>query len=191
MIQKSAIILLANGFEEMEAITPADILRRAGVEVNLASVEENLLVHGRNDIHVTADMLLGTALDAGPYDAIILPGGPGHNTLRKIPKLSEVLREQFAAGRIVAAICAAPLVLLHAGILQGRQYTAHQSTLNELPDLITTQDVVEDRHLITSRGAGTAQAFALALVARLTSPAKAAEIADSIHAPRTALSVKV
>jgi protein deglycase len=179
---KTAILLLANGFEEIEAITPADLLRRAGVEVNLVSVEENLLVHGRNDIHVTADMLLPTALEAAPYDAVILPGGPGHNTLRKSEQVKDLVRSQFHAGRLVAAICAAPVVLLHAGILQGHRFTAHETTLHELPDLITDQAVVKDRNLITSRGAGTALSFGLAIVESLFSAEKAREIASSIHA---------
>lgn len=176
----SALIVLMDGFEEMEAVAPIDLLRRAGVQVTVASREEFLTVTGRNNITVTAEVFLASV--AQPcLDALILPGGPGVSRLRNDPIVLDLVRRYDAAGRLVAAICAAPTVLQTAGILRGRACTGHSSVLRELPNAQAGSPVVEDGNLVTSRGPGTATAFALALVARLTNPAQAAKIAAAIH----------
>ena len=180
MSAKQALVILAEGFEELEAVAPVDILRRAGVEVIMASVGENLMLDGRNGVHISADMLLPTALERS-YDLIVLPGGPGHKQLRADRRVLDCVRCHAEAGRLVAAICAAPVVLKDAGLLEGRRHTAHVSVEEELPQLIKDEAVVIDGNIITSRGAGTAVDLGLALVAQLFDAGTAAKIASDIH----------
>lgn len=177
----SAVILLHDGFEEMEAVAPIDLLRRADVAVTTASVhDESLTVTGRNGIPILADAAF-TDLDCGDFDALILPGGPGiARHVRGNERVIGAVRRHFDAGRVTAAICAAPLVLKDAGILPGPSFTAHTSALEALPEARTDLAVVEDGPLTTSRGAGTATAFALAIVARLTGASTARTVAESI-----------
>ncbi|MDR0536041.1 MAG: DJ-1/PfpI family protein [Puniceicoccales bacterium] len=181
MPQKSALLLLANGFEELEAVAPIDILRRAGVSVNIASVDGAPLVRGRCGLAIQAD---GPVPDLATlpqgYDLLVLPGGPAVPALRKQPVIIEIIRKFAAAGLPIGAICAAPLLLKDAGLLDGRRHTAHDSVWDELPGAIGGERVVQDGNLITSRGAGTAVDFALALVARITSSASSGQVAKDI-----------
>mgnify|MGYP001005086789 CR=1 FL=1 len=172
---------LAEGFEEIEAVVPIDLLRRAGVTVTTAALGETTAVTGRSGITVHADTTL-EAVRHQEFDAVFLPGGPGVKHLRADARLGPLLRRQAAAGRWIAAICAAPTVLHDAGLLHGRRYTAHFSVAGELPALQPHERVVVDGRLVTSRGAGTAQDFALELIARLVSPEKAAAVAEAICA---------
>lgn len=179
----TALVILHEQFEELEAVAPIDILRRAGVRVTLASREFALTVKGRSGLAILAEARLDEALARAPYDAIVLPGGPGVvQRLRHDVRVHKLLRAQAARQGLIGAICAAPLVLLDAGLLPGFRYTAHPSARAELPGDITEGAVVEDGCYLTSPGAGTAVAFGLALAARLTSPAIAADLARSICA---------
>jgi 4-methyl-5(b-hydroxyethyl)-thiazole monophosphate biosynthesis len=175
----NALILLPQGFEEVEAVTPIDVLRRAGVSVTIASLDERLEVTGRNGIAVLADAPLDVSF-ARSYDMLILPGGPGVKHLRADPRVIDLVRKQAARGAWVAAICAAPSVLHDAGLLTGRRYTAHFSVAGELDSIIESERVVVDTPIITSRGAGTALDFGLELVARLVSPEAARDVRTSI-----------
>ncbi len=175
----SVLVPLPAGFEELETVAPVDVLRRAGAEVTIAALGPERTVAGRNGMVLVADALLADRLGAD-YDLVLLPGGPGVKLLRADPALRAALQRQAAAGRWLAAICAAPTVLLDAGLLAGRRYTAHPSVAGELPHILATERVVVDGHLVTSRGAGTALEFGLALVKRLFGPEKSAEIARSI-----------
>jgi 4-methyl-5(b-hydroxyethyl)-thiazole monophosphate biosynthesis len=177
----SVLAILMHGFEEIEAIAPIDLLRRAGVRVVVASLAHELAVTGRCGVTVLAETTL-TEASKHSYDLVFLPGGPGVKHLRADPRIVPLVQAQVAAGRPVAAICAAPTVLLDAGLLAGRRYTAFPGTANELPHLLADQRVVEDGLILTSRGAGTALDLGYALIARLLSPAKAAEIKQSICA---------
>lgn len=177
----SVLAILMPGFEEIEAVAPIDLLRRAGARVVLASLTLDTNVVGRSSVAVTAETTLAIAAQQG-YDLVFLPGGPGVKHLRADSRIVPLVQAQVAAGRPVAAICAAPLVLHDAGLLAGRRYTAYPSTANELPHILHDQRVVEDGPVITSRGAGTALDLGYALVARLFSPAKAAEIRQSVCA---------
>lgn len=172
-----ALCLLVDGFEEIELVTPVDLLRRAGIEVVVASLQRKTAV-GRSGIRVEADASLAS-LDTGAFDLLLLPGGPGVEKLRKDGRASTLAREFAMAGKPVAAICAAPLVLMDAGLLDGRRFTAHQSVRDSLPGALDGR-VVEDGILITSRGAGTAMDFGLALVARLAGQNTAEQVAASI-----------
>jgi len=173
-----ALIILHPGFEEMEAVAPIDLLARAGVEVVQASTENTLLVEGRNGITLEATRLFSDVAEQ-VFDAVILPGGPGVKQIRGDARIIACLRRHHEAGKLLAAICAAPLLLLDAGLADGIAYTAHPSTAEELPDA-RGEAVVADGHILTSRGAGTAAEFALALVRGLCGEASAKEVAESI-----------
>ncbi|MBC2595298.1 DJ-1/PfpI family protein [Ruficoccus amylovorans] len=178
-MSKTALIILHEGFEEMEAIAPIDILRRGEVEVTVASREFHTSVKGRNAISVKADVLLDEALKKS-YDCLILPGGPGVAKLRSDRRVLDAIKRHHQEGRLVAAICAAPLCLLDAGLLPGKPFTSHPTTANELPGRDPQQAVVSSGNILTSQGAGTATAFALAVLAQLTDETTACQVADSI-----------
>ena len=177
---KTAIIVLAEGFEEIEAVTPADILRRAGVDVALVGLESTE-VTGAHDVTFKADRLLEDAEDA---DAVILPGGlPGADNLAASEKLARVLMAQAESGRLVAAICASPgCVLARLGLLEGKRATCYPSFEEKFPDSATyvVEDVVRDGNIMTSRGPGTAFAFGLALARELAGDGVADELAKAM-----------
>lgn len=178
---KKTLIILAPGFEEIEALTPIDILRRAKIEVTIASLEEDRFVRGRNDISVQADVALSN-LKNSDFDCIIIPGGPGAKKLRKSDATLRLVKELFEKNRLIAAICAGPTILLDAGILKDKKYTAHFSHKDELPD-IRPEKVVIDDNIITSQGPGTAIVFALAIVEVLEGKQVVEEIKKSICFP--------
>lgn len=173
------LVVLAQGFEEIEAVTPIDLLRRAGVSVTIASLDSRLEVVGKNGMTLLADAPLDVSC-ARAYDMIFLPGGPGVRNLRADPRVAELVKMQAGRGAWVAAICAAPTVLHDAGLLDGRRFTAHPSVLDQLGPVVDGQDVVVDPPFITSRGAGTAVDFGLELIARLLSEEQALTVRESI-----------
>ncbi len=177
----SVLTLLADGFEEVEAVTPIDFLRRAGAEVTVASLAEHRHVTGRSGLTVHADVALAEVGDR-LFDMLFLPGGPGVKNLRAEPRVLEIVRRHAAAGKWLAAICAAPIVLNAAGVLEGHRYTAHFSVASELPEIVADRRVVADGNVLTSRGAGTAIDFGLLLVEKLVSLDKAGEIARAVCA---------
>src|SRR5262245_47404890 len=122
----TVIVPLADGFEEIEAFAPVDLLRRAGVEVTVASLAEHRHATGRNGITAHADKTLADAA-ASDYDMVFLPGGPGTKLLREDPRVKALVLKHHNAGRWLAAICAAPTVLNDCGLLMGKRYTAHFS----------------------------------------------------------------
>ena len=178
---KQVLALLPEGFEEIEAITPIDLLRRAGATVTIAALTSNLEVTGRCGITLRADTSL-PLLGADLPDCLLLPGGPGVRHLRADPAVRARVLAQHAAQRWIAAICAAPAALQDSGVLDGRRYTAHFSVSNELPHIASLERVVVDGHIITSRGAGTALDFGLVLVEKLFSSQTAADLRRSICA---------
>jgi 4-methyl-5(b-hydroxyethyl)-thiazole monophosphate biosynthesis len=178
---KRVLCVLGPGFEEIETVAPVDLLRRAGVEVVIASVSGELLVTGRCQIALKADTSLA---DVRPetFDLLLIPGGPGVKALRADGRPARLAAEFVASGRLVAAICAAPTILADAGLLTGRRFTAHFSVHDELPQALGLERVVEDGLIVTSRGAGTAVEFGLALVARLCGEAARDEVSRAIMA---------
>ena len=180
-MSKRVLCLLAPGFEEIETLTPVDLLRRAGAEVVIASVVGERSVTGRSNIVVLANADLADVIH-GTFDLLLLPGGPGVKALRSDGRAAKLAAAYLKAGKPVAAICAAPTVLADAGLLAGKRFTAHYSVYDELPQALANERVVEDGLLITSRGAGTALDFGFALVRRLFGEAKAGEVARSIMA---------
>ncbi len=171
-----ACVLLAPGFEEIEAITIIDVLRRAEIDTVTLAVKDNP-VEGAHGIVVTADASLDGAGDA--WDAVILPGGmPGSTHLRDDARVQALLKSQHARGATVAAICAAPIALAKAGVLVGRKATSYPGFQPQLECDYRDETVVVDGNVVTSRGPGTAMAFALRLVALLGSPKTAALVGE-------------
>ena len=177
----TVLAILPEGFEELEAVAPIDLLRRGGVEVTVAALGETIHVTGRNALTLHADTTL-TAVGERLFDLLFLPGGPGVARLRADPRVRAAVLSHHAADRWLAAICAAPAVLHDAGLLAGRRYTAHFSVADELTAILADERTVADGRLLTSRGAGTSVDFGLLLVEKLVSPEKSREVARSICA---------
>ncbi len=177
---KRALVPLFDKFEEIEAIAPIDIMRRAGVEVVAASLEGDLRVVGRSAIAVAADAFFKDVCEK-PFDIVVLPGGPGVHKLKDCGLLLNTLRKQSERGGLVAAICAAPAVLMSAGVLAGAKCTAHISVAGDLPGCDVSQRVVFDKNIVTSRGAGTAVEFGLKIVEILSGEKTSKDVAKSIH----------
>ncbi|HOW68680.1 MAG TPA: DJ-1/PfpI family protein [Candidatus Paceibacterota bacterium] len=178
---KSVLVVVESGFEEIELVTPVDLLRRAGAAVTLASLTGSTLVTGRCQMTLQVE-IAPVEIDAAQYDLLFLPGGPGVKLMRADGRPARWAAEFVASGKPIAALCAAPLILLDAGLLRGRRFTAHFSTESDLPGAQRNEAVVEDGLLITSRGAGTALEFGLVLVRRLFGEEKAQEIRRAIMA---------
>jgi protein deglycase len=176
------LLILPEGFEEIETIAPVDLLRRAGADVVVAALADGIHVTGRSGITLHADTTLSALPEGRTFDLLILPGGPGVRLLRTDPRVVPLVRAQANSGRWLAAICAAPIVLHDAGVLIGKRYTGHFSVAGELTSILAAERVVVDDRLITSRGAGTALDFGLVLVEKLFSSEKAADVARSICA---------
>lgn len=173
-------VLLAPGFEEIEAVTVIDVLRRAGIETRIVGVE-SLSVTGSHDITVGADALLSDVGDVA-WDAVVLPGGmPGAAHLRDSPAVQSLLKSQHQRGGRLAAICAAPIALSQAGLLEGKNATSYPTFADQLSCGEYLDDpVVVDGVLITSRAPGTALRFALQLVAEIEGGATAQRLADGM-----------
>jgi protein deglycase len=165
---KRVLLILSPGFEEMEAVTPLDLLRRAGIDAVSASTGPSLLVEGGRGIRIQADRLLDGCLEEA-FDMVVLPGGPGVDRLRRDTRVIALVRRAHDAGIPLAAICAAPVILADAGVIRGHIVTSFPSVAGELEGHIkeSVARVVEDGKVITSRGAGTAEEFSLRLIACL------------------------
>jgi 4-methyl-5(b-hydroxyethyl)-thiazole monophosphate biosynthesis len=180
-MKKRVLCLLAEGVEELELVAPVDVLRRAGADVVVATLAANPETAGRNGIVLRGDAAL-EAVGKQDFDLLFIPGGPAVSGLRHDGRAAQLAKKFIAAGKPVGAICAGPLVLEDAGLLAGKRFTAHSSVVNELPGALTGERVVEDGLIMTSRGAGTALEFGLAMVDRLFGEAKEEEIARAIMA---------
>ncbi len=182
-MRKTAVIVLADGFEEIEAVTPIDTLRRAGVEVVLAGVGKTE-VKGSRGIKILADTKLEEY--QGLPDALILPGGiPGAENLRDSQAVTDLIQKMKKNDKIIAAICAAPgLVLARQGVLQGKKATGYPGYEKEFSagTTLLNEAVVRDGKILTSRGPGTALQFSLELVRMLVDDAMAAKLAGAMLA---------
>ncbi|MBR2704259.1 MAG: DJ-1/PfpI family protein [Clostridia bacterium] len=164
---KKIAILLADGFEEVEALTPKDVFSRAGFICDLVSIKENNVVRSTHEVCVLADKVFSQCGNFSEYDMIVLPGGmPGAKFLAESEKVLNIVRDFDNQGKYIGAICAAPsLVLSRAGIGVGRKVTSYPGMDGYLSDSVYMEDaVVQDNNLITSRGPATAFEFAFKLV---------------------------
>jgi len=179
------LVPLAPGCEELEAVTIIDLLRRAGVEVITAGLDDGLVRCSRGTV-LMPDTTLDAVLDQS-FDMIVLPGGlPGADHLNDDPRIQRLLRDMAEQGRFTAAICAAPKVLASAGLLDGREATAYPGVLvaAEQPSIqVLDRPVVRDGQVITSRGPGTAMDFALELIDALEGRAKREEVEQALVRP--------
>lgn len=174
-------VFLAEGFEEMEALAPIDLLRRVGVEVTTVGVGGKL-IKGAHGVGFTADSD-GEGLDFSDADCVVLPGGmPGTTNLDASPIVEACLMKAEEKDALIAAICAAPSVLGHKGLLKGKKATCFPGFEEELLGALHTGAPVEkDGNIITARGAGVALDFALALVAELKGETAAKELRESLQ----------
>lgn len=172
----TVLVPLAQGCEEIEAVTIIDILRRAGINVVSAGLDEQPVRASRGTVLI-ADTTLDNALKQ-TYDMVVLPGGqPGTKNLIADSRILELVNQMFTQDKYVAAICAAPSVLASAGLLDGKRVTCFPGALGAFSNVqLQTSPLAEDGKIITSRGPGTAMDFALTLVERLTSKAKRDEV---------------
>lgn len=170
------LVMLAQGCEEIEAVTTIDILRRAGIEVISAGLDD-LPVLASRGVVLLADTTLDLAQHQS-FDMIVLPGGqPGTDNLKADKRLTALLQQMAQQDKYLAAICAAPSVLAAAGLLDGRKAACYPTCLDGYPKVnLQSAAVVEDGKIITSRGPGTAMDFALTLVERLAGKAKRQEV---------------
>lgn len=179
-----AYLFLADGFEEIEALAPVDLMRRAGIDVTTVSVSDSPAVFGAHSIIVTPDAFMSSvALDDA--DLLVCPGGmPGAANLAASAPLSAALKAQAAAGRLVGAICAAPAVTLAPlGLLKGKRATCYPGFEGPLADGGASHQearVVVDGNIITANGPSSAIPFALALIEALEGPEAARKVADGI-----------
>ena len=183
-MNKKVLVAVADGTEELEAVTIIDILRRARLDVIVASVMSAREVICSRGVRITADRLIDECVNEG-WDAVICPGGmPGAAHLSDTIALVEILQSQNDAERCIGAICAAPQVVLSAhGLLNGRKATAYPGFREKLDadGAVSCDDaVVNDGHFITSQGPGTAMIFDLALVNELAGEEVAHEVADGL-----------
>lgn len=191
MKKTDVILMMADGLEECEALNTLDVLRRAGVDVATVSINGKKHVVGSHDIGIDCDMDLAelladksTAEVAADLQMLILPGGmPGTNNLGDCAPLVGLIGEMNKQGKWLAAICAAPMVFAHTGVLTGHEaicYPGCEGVLEENGATIKTEAVVVDENFVTSRGLGTAISFGLTLVRVLMGELKAHEVRDSI-----------
>lgn len=177
------LVPLAQGCEELEAITITDLLTRAGIKVVTAGLDDQPVTASRG-MKLIPDMSLDEALQQD-YDMIVLPGGlPGADHLDNDPRIQQLVKQMATDGKYTAAICAAPKVLASAGLLEHRSATSFPGALNQVKGLDYREEpVVIDGKIVTSRGPGTAMDFALTLIELLLGKAKRDEVEAPLQRP--------
>ena len=172
------LVPLAEGLEEIEAVTIIDVLRRGGIEVVSAALGRDRAVRGSRGVTILADTLWP---DTADFDAIVLPGGgKGTENLAADARVRETLRKFDEEGKYVAALCAAPTVLAAAGLLNGRRATCYPSCADQLGESYDNAPVIADGNVITGQGPGTAMLFALVLIKHLMDEDTARVVADGL-----------
>ncbi len=176
------IVFLADGFEEVEALTVVDYLRRMGIIVDTVSITQEKEVRGAHNIHVLADKTIDSIEDVGSYDGAIIPGGlPGATNLRDSEKVIEVIKIMDNNKKLAAAICAGPIVLERAGIIKDRKVTSYPGFEEQLfGGIYKQQGVVRDGNIITARGPAFAVDFAIEIVKYLLGEESANELKKEI-----------
>lgn len=178
------LIPLAPGFEEIEAVTNIDVLRRAGLDVLTAGIGSRE-IEGDHGIKIEADTEIDE-VDADELSAVVLPGGmPGAANLRDSGRLLKIIRDINEKGGLCAAVCAAPIVLDAAGILEGKNATSYPGFDDEMPSCNYRKErVVIDGNIITGRGPGVAMEFALTVVEYLLDAKERAQLEDAMLVKR-------
>ena len=196
-MSKKAIVLMADGFEEVEAVTPIDYLRRAGIDVTVVSIsgageQKNLAVTGRwTGIKLICDISLSDLIKQGydDFDAVICPGGmPGAANLASSKEVSALLKNMASAGKVICAICASPaIVLAPLGIIAGKKFTCYPgmeekavSNAEAAGAVWVCDRVVTDGNVITSRAAGTAGEWAAAIIKKLLGEEAGSKISETV-----------
>ncbi|MBI3803610.1 MAG: DJ-1/PfpI family protein [Nitrospirae bacterium] len=179
---KKAVVLLAPGFEEIEAVTVVDLLRRAGIEVTVAGTVEGP-IEGARKVRLLADLSI-EKVSGSDYDMVILPGGqPGTNNLAADARVKRILEEAQGDRKYISAICAAPSLLASAGYLTGKRATSHPSVRTKMEGVDYSEArVVVDGRWVTSRAPGTAMEFAFALIRILVGEEKVKEVNQGVMA---------
>lgn len=183
------LVPLASGFEELEAVTIIDLLRRANIPVIIATLSNDgdESIEGSHGVFMLADSSLQDAIDKDDFDTVVLPGGlPGADHLRDDPRIIELLQRTADKGGITAAICAAPQVLARSGLLEERRATSYPGVLEGLnldSTEITGETVTIDGNIITSKGPGTAMDFTLTLIELLTDVNTRNEVETALQRP--------
>lgn len=174
-------LFLADGFEEIEAITPIDIFRRANIDVTTISITEEKIVRGAHNILVVADNLF-TEVDFNDNDLLYLPGGmPGTKNLQAYEGLKNLLIKQAGANKKIAAICAAPLILGKLGLLKGKEAICYPGFEDQLEGAVLSKEkIVTTEFISTAKGAGLSIPFALKLVENLKGKTLADQVATAI-----------
>jgi 4-methyl-5(b-hydroxyethyl)-thiazole monophosphate biosynthesis len=165
-VKTHALIVIPDGFEEIEFCCPFDILVRGGINVLVAGYNGTELT-GAHGLQVRANMTLFGAASK-MYDCVILPGGVGCYTMRGDEMLGKFLTEHARCDRLICAICAAPLILHDVGLLRGKKYIAHPGTYDELTDVSKGSDIIVDGNLITGSGPGAAAKFGFEILGQMT-----------------------
>ncbi len=174
-------VTLANGFEEIEAIVPVDLLKRAGIDVQLLYVETQI-VTGAHGLKIEADQSVGDS-DSASYDGVICPGGlPGAQTLMDSPDVLKLVKQVYQQGGLVAAICAAPRVLFSAGVLAGKKVTCYPGTEELFDQSVTVCDkpLIVDNRVITAKGAGVAFEFGYKILKLLKGEQLSQQVKESM-----------
>ncbi len=182
MSKKKVLLILAPGYEELEAVTVVDILRRAGIDVIIAGLEQGPVPSAR-DVKIVPDALLDDIVEES-FDLIVLPGGiDSTQRLAKDKKVEKLLKKQLEQGKGIGAICAAPTVLDKSGLASGKKLTCHPICQKDITQASLSNDkVVQDGAIITSQAPGTAMEFAFKLVEFLEGPEKVAEVNKGVLA---------
>jgi 4-methyl-5(b-hydroxyethyl)-thiazole monophosphate biosynthesis len=179
-----ALVFLADGFEEVEAVTPIDYLRRAGITVTTVSVDKTkIILTGAHGLQIFTDFRVAELPEGTEWDVLVCPGGmPGASNIAASAPTCALLKAQAAAGRWIAAICASPAVVLFPlGLLQDRRFTCYPGMEDQVSGAHWLPDpVVTDKNIITSRGAGTAGLFAWTIISQVLNQEKADAVADSV-----------
>lgn len=176
------ILLLAHGFEEVEALTVTDYLRRMDIVVDMVAISGEKEVKGAHDIRVLADKLIDEIDDIESYDGLVIPGGlPGATNLRDDSRVIEIIKKMGKNDKLLAAICAGPIVLERAGLIDGKKVTSYPGFEGELEGSIYEEKaVVRDGNIITARGPALAVDFAIEIVKYLLGDEKVQELKEDI-----------
>lgn len=176
------LVFLADGFEEVEALTVVNYLRRTDIDVDTVSITEDKEVKGAHDIIVTADKKISDLKHPQIYDGVVIPGGmPGATNLRDNSEVVEIVKEFNKVKKLIAAICAGPIVLEKAGIIGGVNLTSYPGFEDQLEGCKYCEDsVVRDGHIITARGPSIAEDFVIEIIDYLLGQGKINELKESI-----------